>query len=203
MLEEHVAASQLSTTEDTEDAEENPVLNRFEPPVLRVPRGGEVILVCTLRLAMLAIAAHLVLAGVTAQPQAEDDDAALEKRVHAFSQQVRCLVCQNETLADSHAELAVDLRREIREQMKAGRSDEQISAFLTERYGDFVLYRPPLKPSTYPLWFGPFVVLGGGLWALYRCLKRWPAQPGVRPLSAGERKRVRQLLETQEREETA
>ena len=100
---------------------------------------------------------------MAAQSGPDDADAELEKRVHAFSQQVRCLVCQNETLADSRAELAVDLRREIREQMKAGRSDEEITAFLTERYGDFVLYRPPLKPSTYPLWFGPFVLLAGGL----------------------------------------
>jgi cytochrome c-type biogenesis protein CcmH len=123
--------------------------------------------------------------------------------VHAFSQQVRCLVCQNETLGESRAELAIDLRREIREQMKAGRSDDKITAFLTERYGDFVLYRPPLKPSTYPLWFGPFVLLGGGLFALYRRLKHWPTRSDVRPPSAGERKRARQLLEAQRREETA
>jgi cytochrome c-type biogenesis protein CcmH len=98
-------------------------------------------------------------------------DLALEKRVQVFARDVRCLVCQNETLADSQADLAADLRREIREQMKAGRSDEQIKAFLTERYGDFVLYRPPLRPSTVPLWFGPFVLAAGGFWALYRNLK--------------------------------
>ncbi len=100
------------------------------------------------------------------------DNRELEKRVMALSRQLRCLVCQNETLADSQAELAADLRKQIREQMKAGRNDKEIVAFLTDRYGDFVLYRPPLKPRTYVLWFGPFLLLGGGLFALYRSLKR-------------------------------
>jgi cytochrome c-type biogenesis protein CcmH len=118
------------------------------------------------------VALHLVLSGVVAGQAPEDSDLELEQRVRAFSQEVRCLVCQNETLADSQADLAADLRREIREQMQAGKSDEEISAFLTARYGDFVLYRPPLKPSTYPLWFGPFVLLGVGLFALYRRLHR-------------------------------
>jgi cytochrome c-type biogenesis protein CcmH len=104
-------------------------------------------------------------------------DAELEKRVMAFSQEIRCLVCQNETLADSRAELAVDLRQQIREQMKAGRTDEEITAFLTDRYGDFILYRPPLKPATYVLWFGPFALLGCGLFVLYRCLKRAQTAP--------------------------
>jgi len=100
------------------------------------------------------------------------DNRELEKRVMALSRQLRCLVCQNETLADSQAELAADLREQIREQMKAGRNDKEIVAFLTDRYGDFVLYRPPLKPRTYVLWLGPFLLLGGGLFALYRSLKR-------------------------------
>jgi len=100
------------------------------------------------------------------------DNRELEKRVMALSRQLRCLVCQNETLADSQAELAADLRKQIREQMRAGRNDTEIVAFLTDRYGDFVLYRPPLKPRIYVLWFGPFLLLGGGLFALYRSLKR-------------------------------
>ena len=106
------------------------------------------------------------------------DNRELEKRVMALSRQLRCLVCQNETLADSQAELAADLRKQIREQMKAGRNDKEIVAFLTDRYGDFVLYRPPLKPRTYVLWFGPFLLLGGGLFALYRSLKRRAANTG-------------------------
>ena len=152
-------------------------------------------------LASLAIVSHIFYFGVAAQSHPEDVDAELETRVYVFSQQMRCLVCQNETLADSRADLAVDLRSEIREQMKAGKSDEQITAFLTDRYGDFVLYRPPLKPSTYLLWFGPFVLLAGGLAALYRSLKHWPTLPDVQPLTPAERRRVRQLLQIQ-REET-
>jgi cytochrome c-type biogenesis protein CcmH len=152
-------------------------------------------------LASLAMVSHIFFSGVAAQSRPEDADADLEKRVYAFSQQVRCLVCQNETIADSRADLAADLRREIREQMSAGKSDAQITAFLTARYGDFVLYRPPLKPTTYPLWFGPFRLLAGGLFALYRSLKHWPTGPNLHPLTTGERRRVRQLLNTQ-REET-
>jgi len=145
----------------------------------------------------------MLLSGVAAQSGPDDAAAALEERVRGFSQQVRCLVCQNETLADSRAELAVDLRREIREQMKAGRSDGQIIAFLTERYGDFVLYRPPLKPSTYPLWFGPLVLLHGALLALCRHLKQRAARLDVEPPSAAEQKRARQLLKTQQGGENA
>lgn len=121
-------------------------------------------------LAGLLLASHVSLSGLGA----DDADAALEERLRAFTQHVRCLVCQNESLAESRADLAVDLRREIREQMQAGRSDEQITAYLTERYGDFVLYRPPIRPSTYPLWFGPFVLLAGGLLALYRRVRPPP-----------------------------
>lgn len=153
-------------------------------------------------LASLAIA-HIVFLGAAAQSRTDDADAELEIRFRAFVQHVRCLVCQNEALSDSRAELAIDLRREIREQMKAGRSNEEITAFLTERYGDFVLYRPPLKPSTYLLWFGPFVLLSGGFIALYRSLKpRWPP-PDPRPLTAGQRRRIQQLLDSRDREGSA
>jgi cytochrome c-type biogenesis protein CcmH len=124
----------------------------------------------------------------------DEAEIALDRRVAAFSRQMRCLVCQNETLADSQAELAVDLRREIREQMKAGRSDDEVTQFLTERYGDFVRYRPPLAPKTYLLWFGPFVLLAGVLVTLYRGATRWSAPAGRRPLSPSERKRAQRLL---------
>src|SRR5258705_9712591 len=97
------------------------------------------------------------------EAQSSADDPVIEKRLMKLSQELRCLVCQNETLADSRADLAEDLRREIREQMKAGKTDQEIIAFLTQRYGDFVLYRPPVKPTTYLLWFGPFLLLIGGL----------------------------------------
>lgn len=156
-----------------------------------------------LALACLAIASQVGLSGIAASSAPEAADAELDRRVYTFAKDIRCLVCQNETLADSRADLALDLRREIREQMAAGRSDEQIVAFLTARYGDFVLYRPPLKPSTYPLWFGPFVLLAGGLFALYRSVKHWRTLPDVEPLSANERRRIRQLLDIRREEDPA
>src|SRR6185436_4286906 len=128
----------------------------------------------------------------TAQPLAEDPQ--IEKRLQALSQELRCLVCQNETLADSRADLADDLRREIREQMKAGKSDKEIIAFLTQRYGDFVLYRPPVKPTTYLLWFGPFLLLIGGLFVLYRYVKQRRDAISDSPLTAADHRRAAQLL---------
>ena len=90
------------------------------------------------------------------------DDPALQQRYERLTRELRCLVCQNETIADSNATLAVDLRREVRELMKAGKSDVQIRAFLTERYGDFVLYLPPVTPRTWLLWAAPALLLLGG-----------------------------------------
>jgi cytochrome c-type biogenesis protein CcmH len=129
-----------------------------------------------------------------AQPVAEDPE--LEKRVMALAEDLRCLVCQNESLAGSHAPLAVDLREQIRAQMRAGKSDQEIISFMTERYGDFVLFRPPVKATTYLLWFGPFALLGLGVAVQYLYLKRRRAQQAAReePLSEAERKRVEALL---------
>jgi cytochrome c-type biogenesis protein CcmH len=127
-----------------------------------------------------------------AKPLAEDPE--LEKRVMALAEDLRCLVCQNETLAGSHAPLAVDLRNQIREQMKAGRSDDEIIAFMTERYGDFVLFRPPVKATTYLLWFGPFALLAVGVIVQYIYLKRRRERLREQPLSEEERKRVEALL---------
>jgi cytochrome c-type biogenesis protein CcmH len=103
---------------------------------------------------------------------AHADDAVTESRVKRIAAELRCLVCQNQTIADSNAALAEDLRRQVREMIAAGRSDDEIIAFMTERYGDFVLYRPPLKETTALLWFGPAVLLmiGGG--ALILTLRR-------------------------------
>jgi cytochrome c-type biogenesis protein CcmH len=122
------------------------------------------------------------------------EDPQIEKRMQALTQQLRCLVCQNETLADSRADLAEDLRKEIREQMKAGKSDQEIIAFLTQRYGDFVLYKPPVKATTYLLWFGPFVLLLGGTLMLYRYLKHRREIIQEQPLTAAEHKRAEELL---------
>ena len=136
-----------------------------------------------------------------ARPMTEDP--LLEERLMNLSRELRCLVCQNETLADSRADLAVDLRNEIREQMKAGKTDQEIIAFLTARYGDFVLYRPPVKASTYVLWFGPFVLLLGGLLLLFRYVKQRRQLITEKPLSADQRRDVEALLQTSDREKTA
>src|SRR2546428_3757250 len=122
------------------------------------------------------------------------EDPQIEQRMRALTEQLRCLVCQNETLADSHADLAEDLRKEIREQMRAGKSDEEIIAFLTQRYGDFVLYKPPVKSTTYLLWFGPFVLLFAGTGVLYRYLKKRRELIDEKPLTADERKRAEEIL---------
>jgi cytochrome c-type biogenesis protein CcmH len=147
-----------------------------------------------LLLCMLAI----MLAGVAlAQVQDEDrpsDDPVIEQRLANLSRELRCLQCRNQTLADSPAGLAADLRREIREQMKAGKSDQEIIAFLTQRYGDFILYRPRVTATTYLLWFGPFVLLLGGLALLFRYIKRRRDSITEQPLSAEDRRRAEELL---------
>jgi cytochrome c-type biogenesis protein CcmH len=96
----------------------------------------------------------------------------LEKRVMALSEELRCLVCQNQTLADSHAELAIDLKNQVREKLASGMSDHDVINYMVERYGDFVLYRPPVKGITWLLWFGPFLLLIGGIAVLMLKLKR-------------------------------
>ena len=105
-----------------------------------------------------------------AMPLAEGP--ALEARLKAMSHELRCLVCQNSTLADSSAPLAEDLRKEIRAQMRAGKSDKEVVNYLVARYGDFVRYRPPVNNSTALLWFGPFLLLIIGGFVLYRVLKK-------------------------------
>src|ERR1044071_2128391 len=130
-------------------------------------------------------------------------DPALEARVMRLSKELRCLVCQNETLADSRADLAEDLRNQIREQMKAGKTDQEIIAFLTARYGKFVLYRPPVDPTTYLLWFGPFVLLLTGLLLLFRYVKQRRDSIVEAPLSTDERRRADALLDNESGKETA
>jgi cytochrome c-type biogenesis protein CcmH len=128
------------------------------------------------------------------QSRPTTDDPELEKRLLKLSQELRCLVCQNETLADSQAGLAQDLRTQIREQMKAGKTDKEIVTYLTDRYGQFVLYRPPVQPTTYLLWFGPFILLAGGLALLFRYLKRRRVLIEETPLSADQEVKVQELL---------
>jgi cytochrome c-type biogenesis protein CcmH len=121
-------------------------------------------------------------------------DPALEERVTALATELRCLVCQNQTLADSSAPLAVDLKNQIRERMREGASERDIIAFMVERYGDFVLYRPPWKATTLLLWLGPVLLMLGGLAALYYRLARRQREEAKPALSGAERARAAALL---------
>jgi cytochrome c-type biogenesis protein CcmH len=143
-------------------------------------------------LAWLLAAAPLVAFAKDAAPTAQDPVAA--QRAVGLSEQLRCLVCQNQSIAESNADLAVDLRRQINEQIAAGRSDGEIIDFMVQRYGDFVLYRPPFKASTVLLWLGPALLLLGGLWALARVLRSRTRAAEEQPLSDEERARAARLL---------
>ena len=151
---------------------------------------------------LLCLVATVAVAQVQ-RPRPATDDPALEQRLHNLSKDLRCLVCQNETLADSQADLANDLRDEIREQMKAGKTDKEIINFLTARYGQFILYKPQVTPTTYLLWFGPFVLLLAGLAVLFRYIKQRRDLIPEQPLSAEERRRAEELLRRGSRKETA
>lgn len=142
---------------------------------------------------LLGSAALLPVAAQERAVRAPVTDTALEARVMAVAEELRCLVCQNETVAASQAELALDLRDQIRRQLTEGRSEDDIRRFMVERYGDFVLYRPPLKPGTLLLWIGPFVLLAAGLVALWRQLRR-QARREAEPLTAAEWEQARRLL---------
>ena len=128
-----------------------------------------------------------------AAPLAQDE--VTEQRLVEISSELRCLVCQNESLSGSHAELANDLRREIRTLIKDGKSDSQIMDFMVSRYGDFVRYRPPLKASTWLLWFGPALLFVGGIAALLIYLRRRNTAIDESPLSAAEQQQAERLLD--------
>jgi cytochrome c-type biogenesis protein CcmH len=122
------------------------------------------------------------------------DDPVIEQRLIVISEEMRCLVCQNESLAGSRSDLANDLRREIRILIKEGKTDDQIRSFMVERYGDFVLYRPPVKPITWLLWIGPFVILLGGIIGLIVYLRRRNQGMPSTTLSAEDNRRIDALL---------
>ncbi len=131
--------------------------------------------------------------GEQAAPAAED--RALEQRVTAITGELRCLVCQNETIAESNAPLAIDLKNQVREKVKQGISDREIFDFMVARYGDFVLYRPPFKANTLLLWLGPLLLLAAGLFTLFFNLtrRRAPANE-MGELGEAERARAAKLL---------
>ena len=144
----------------------------------------------------LAFIFLIVLAGLmpasAVQPGEQLPDPALEQRARRISAELRCLVCQNQSLADSHADLAMDLKQQVREQLRAGRTPDQVLAYMTDRYGDFVLYRPPWKPSTWLLWLGPALLLLAGGWVLGRRLRAPHAAAPA--LSAEDAQRASELL---------
>ncbi len=141
---------------------------------------------------LLLVLACGIAAAKDAAPLAEYP--AVEKRLITISEEMRCLVCQNESLAGSRADLAQDLRRELRGLIKEGKSDAEIKEFMVSRYGDFVLYRPQVKPLTYLLWIGPFVLLIIGIVVLITYLRRRSQEVKDVPLSADEAKRAEALL---------
>ncbi len=143
-------------------------------------------------LSMLLLLACAAAGAKDAAPLAEDP--AVEKRLIVISEEMRCLVCQNESLAGSRADLALDLRRELRTLIKEGKSDAQIKEFMVSRYGDFVLYRPPVKPTTWLLWLGPFALMIAGVAALVAYLRRRAREVKDTPLSAEENQRAEALL---------
>jgi cytochrome c-type biogenesis protein CcmH len=143
-----------------------------------------------LGLCLMAPAVH-----AATSPDEDLADPVLEQRARALAKQLRCLVCQNQSIDDSDADLARDLRQIVRERLVAGDSDQAIIAFLTARYGDFVLLKPPVKPATWGLWFGPLAVLliaACGI-ALY-LRRRGPRETAGAPLSAEERARLDALV---------
>lgn len=130
----------------------------------------------------------------------QDFDPAIEARLRTLAKELRCVQCQSETLADSRAPLAVDMRREIRRLLRAGKSDEEIKQFLVARYGEFVLFRPPVKVTTLPLWLGPFVLLVLGALVLFAIVRRRQRQAEA-PLDEAANQRAESLLRADEESE--
>jgi cytochrome c-type biogenesis protein CcmH len=140
---------------------------------------------------ILALSTGLA-AAADAPPVAEDP--ALEKRVTRLASELRCLVCQNQSIADSNAELAADLRKQVRELLKSGKSEAQVREYMVQRYGDFVLYKPPVKNTTVLLWAGPFVLLVVALGAFVLAVMRRRSRIDDRELTPEEHERAKALL---------
>ena len=144
-------------------------------------------------LAAMMLAIAMAAPAMAIEPQEQLSDPALEARARTISQELRCLVCQNESIDDSNADLARDLRRIVRERLTAGDSDDQVISFVTARYGDYVLLRPPLRAGTLVLWFGPVVLLFAAIVLLILRRRRRPAE--APPLSEEENRRLARLLD--------
>ncbi len=142
----------------------------------------------------LLLAAQSAGLAVAVEPDEMLQDPVLEQRARDISQNLRCLVCQNQSIDDSNAGLARNLRIIVRERLVAGDSDEAVLQYVVDRYGDYVLLRPPLKPTTYALWYGPLAILLIGVAGLAVALKRRRAAPDAPALTATEQARIRELL---------
>ena len=143
----------------------------------------------------LILALHCAFSSWAGEAVPLADDPVVEQRMIAISEELRCLVCQNESLAGSRADLAMDLRRELRTLVKANKSDAEIMEYMVSRYGDFVLYRPPVKPITWALWFGPFILLIGGLVLLVRMVRRSQRSAEAPVLDPAQRAKAQSLLQ--------
>jgi len=149
-------------------------------------------------LSLLLLALSLPVLAKEAVPAA--DDPVLERRVMKLAAELRCLVCQNQSLADSHADLAIDLKNQVRSQIREGRSDAQIREYMVARYGDFVLYSPPWKATTVLLWAGPFVLLIAGVLVLVAYVRNRQGRVVTTELTAEEHARAQALLGDGERQ---
>jgi cytochrome c-type biogenesis protein CcmH len=147
------------------------------------------------RIAVFLLLATALHAGWAKEAVPLANDPAVEQRLVAISEEMRCLVCQNESLSASRSELAQDLRRELRTLIRAGRSDDEIREFMVSRYGDFVLYRPRVKPTTWLLWAGPFVLMVTAVVVLLVYLRRRNRAVGEEHLTQEESRRADALLE--------
>ena len=156
-----------------------------------------------MRLKIVPVLLHLICLSVfpfstmakDAQPMAADPE--MEKIVNEISEELRCLVCQNQTISDSNAALAIDLKNQVRDMVAAGKGQKEIVDYMVQRYGDFVRYRPPMKPTTVLLWIGPFVLMAGGLVLLILNLKRRKQVIADAPLSEEESDRLQSLLDNE------
>lgn len=157
----------------------------------------------SLRSLLFAFTLLFVPAALAADAQPTAQDLALEKRVMKVAEILRCLVCQNQTIADSNADLAVDLKNQIREKLQAGMNEQQIVDFMVARYGDFVLYNPPVKTTTWVLWFGPFLLLFIGLAVLFVKLRNRARNRAEENLTDAEHERAAALLASDEKREGA
>ncbi len=147
-----------------------------------------------MRRALAALATSLAALAWGQSSEVDKPDPAVESRLKAISEELRCLVCQNQTIADSHATLAVDLRQQIRAMVGAGKTDAEIRDYMVQRYGDFVLYKPPFQSNTILLWLGPAILVAGGAVVLVLAIRRRRTLPVSAPSDAASNREIESLL---------